>query len=192
MSVLTYYRTTFAPYDVPDPAQHILELVNGASRTILIDIYGFTWPPLMDALIAAHQRGVSVSIVADHTQAEGTAEKPQLQRLVDAGIPVLIGTSSRGAIDHSKYLVVDSATVGWGSFNFSASALAQDNTFTETNDLQMVAVFAGNWQRVHDDAYGKHPEWQLTPAAVPSPAATSGAGEVMDAASPAQPTGSGS
>ena len=163
MSVLTYYRTTFAPYDVPDPAQHILDLVNGARISVLIDIYGFTWPPLMAALVAAKGRGVNVSIVADHTQAEGTAEKPQLQHLVDSGIPVLIGTSSRGAIDHSKYIVVDSTVVGWGSFNFSASALAQDNTFTETNDANMVAVFAGNWQRVHDDAYGKHDEWQLTP-----------------------------
>ena len=169
MAVLTYYRTTFAPYDVPDPARHILELVDGARSAIRIDIYGFTWPPLMDALIAAYGRGVDVRIVADHTQAEGTAEKPQLQRLVDAGIGVLIGTSSRGAIDHSKYLVVDGTTVGFGSFNFSASALAQDNTFTETNDGAMVTTFLTNWQRVHDDAEGKHPDWQL-------PVSTAGGG----------------
>ena len=162
--VTTYYMTTFAPYDVPDPAQHILELVNAAAVSLRIDIYGFTWPPLMDALIAAHERGVDVSIVADHSQAEGAAEKPQLQRLVDAGIPLLIGTSSRGAIDHSKYVIADNARVGFGSFNFSASALAQDNTFTETNDAAMVATFAANWQRVHDDAAGRHPDWQLTPA----------------------------
>lgn len=164
MAVLTYYKTTFAPYDVPDPAHHILDLVHSAAHEIHIDIYGFTWPPLMDALIAAHQALVDVQIVADHTQAEGTAEKPQLQRLVNAGIPVLIGTSSRGAIDHSKYIVVDQAVVGFGSFNFSQSALAQDNTFTETNDAAMVATFLANWQRVYDDAYGKHPEWQLVAA----------------------------
>jgi phosphatidylserine/phosphatidylglycerophosphate/cardiolipin synthase-like enzyme len=161
VSVLTYYRTTFAPYDVPDPAQHILSLVGSATSEILIDIYGFTWQPLMDALIAAFARGVSVRIVADHTQAEGRAEKPQLQRLVNAGLEVLIGTSSRGAIDHSKYLVVDKTVVGFGSFNFSTSALAQDNTFTETNDANMVPVFIANWQRVYNDAVRKHPEWQL-------------------------------
>jgi phosphatidylserine/phosphatidylglycerophosphate/cardiolipin synthase-like enzyme len=190
MSVLTYYRTTFAPYDVPDPAQHILELVNDAHEQIRIDIYGFTWPPLMDALIAAHARGVDVSIVADHTQAEGTAEKPQLQRLVDAGIPVLIGTSSRGAIDHSKYVIVDGATVGFGSFNFSASALAQDNTFTETNDSAMVATFLANWMRVYSDATGKHPDWQLSASAAVSPPSTAAlrAGDGAGPPSPA-PTG---
>lgn len=164
MSVLTYYKTVFAPYDDPDPAQLLVDNVNGARSEILIDIYGFTYGPLMDALIAAHARGVAVHIVADHTQAEGLAEKPQLQRLVDAGIDLVIGTSSRGGIDHSKYLVADRAIVCFGSFNFSESALAQDNTVTETNDGMMVAVFAANWQRVHDDAAGKHPEWQLVAA----------------------------
>jgi phosphatidylserine/phosphatidylglycerophosphate/cardiolipin synthase-like enzyme len=161
--VLTYYRTTFAPYGVPDPATHILELAQSAETEILIDIYGFTYVPLMDALIERHRAGVAVRIVADHTQAAGLAERPQLQRLVDAGIDLVIGTSSRGGIDHSKYLVVDRKVVGFGSFNFSESALAQDNTFTETSDLAMVAQFVANWQRVHDDAAGKHPEWQVTP-----------------------------
>lgn len=161
MSVLTFYRTTFAPYDVPDPATRLLDLVNNEQSEIRVDIYGLTYGPLIDALVAAHARKVDVRIVADHTQAEGTAEKPELQRLVDAGIDLLIGTSSRGAIDHSKYLVaVGQGTVAFGSFNFSAGALAQDNTLTETNDGAMVAVFLANWQRVHDDAEG-HPEWQL-------------------------------
>jgi phosphatidylserine/phosphatidylglycerophosphate/cardiolipin synthase-like enzyme len=164
---MTYYKTTFAPYDVPDPAHHILDIVNGATLTIRIDVYGFTWAPLMDALITAHQRGIDVSIVADHSQSAGTAERPQLQRLVDAGIPVLIGVSARGGINHSKYVIADGHVVGFGSFNFSASALAQDNTFTETNDANMVPVFVANWQRVHDDAVGKHPEWQVRAAFVP-------------------------
>jgi phosphatidylserine/phosphatidylglycerophosphate/cardiolipin synthase-like enzyme len=164
MSVTTFYRTTFAPYDAPDPASRLLDVVNNEPQRILIDIYGLTYGPLIDALIAAYKRGVRVSIVADHSQAEGTAEKPELQRLVDAGIPVLVGTSSRGAIDHSKYIVgVGQGVVAFGSFNFSLGALSQDNTLTETNDGAMVAVFIANWQRVHDDAFGKHPEWQLSP-----------------------------
>lgn len=171
MPVVIRDETHFAPYD--DPASLIVALAESAVASIHIDIYGFTYRPLMDALIAAHARGVHVNIVADHTQAEGLAEKPQLQRLVDAGIDVLIATSSRGAIDHSKYLLVDAdlgttapeSCVGWGSFNFSESARAQDNTFTVRNDASLVAAFLANWQRVHDDAVGKHPEWQLAPSA---------------------------
>ena len=162
MPVIIRDETHFAPYD--DPASVIVSLAHSAVRSIHIDIYGFTYVPLMDELIAAHARGVTVNIVADHTQAEGTAEKPQLQRLVDAGIAVLIGTSSRGAIDHSKYLVIDEAVVGFGSFNFSDSARAQDNTFSVRSDAGLVASFLANWQRVHDDAAGKHPEWQLAPS----------------------------
>jgi phosphatidylserine/phosphatidylglycerophosphate/cardiolipin synthase-like enzyme len=159
--VATTYTTSFAPYDEPDPATMILGMVNAATNEVLIDIYGFTYVPLMDALIAAHQRSVAVRVIADHSQAEGKYELPQLQRLVNAGIPVLITVSARGNIDHSKYLVVDRAAVGFGSFNFSQSALAQDNTFTETNDIAMVQRFVANWQQVYDDGVGKHPDWQL-------------------------------
>lgn len=161
-------ETYFAPYD--DPGAVLVSLVESATASIHIDIYGFTYGPLMDALIAAHARGVSVSVVADHTQAEGRAERPQLERLVAAGIDVLVGTSSRGAIDHSKYIVVDAdlgvaspdSVVAYGSFNFSESARAQDNTFSVRSDAGLVSAFLANWQRVHDDAVGKHPEWQIS------------------------------
>jgi phosphatidylserine/phosphatidylglycerophosphate/cardiolipin synthase-like enzyme len=170
MPIVIRDETHFAPYD--DPAQVIVDLADSATKSIHIDIYGFTYAPLMDALIAAHQHGVAVNIVADHTQAAGPAERVQLQRLVDAGIDVLVGTSSRGAIDHSKYIIIDAelgpsdplACVGFGSFNFSESARAQDNTFSVRNDGGLVAAFLANWQRVHDDAFDKHPEWQVTPS----------------------------
>ena len=165
MPITRVDETHFAPYD--DVPTRLLALVNSATTEVLIDVYGFTFAPLMDALIAKHQAGVLVRCVCDHSQAEGAAEKVQLQRLVDAGIEVLIGVSIHGAIDHSKYLVVDRATVGFGSFNFSASAEQQDNTFAVRNDADLVAWFVANWQRVHDDAAGKHPEWQLHQTVVP-------------------------
>lgn len=170
MPVIIRDETHFAPYD--DPSQVLVDLADSATKSIHIDIYGFTYRPLMDALIAAHNHGITVNIVADHTQASGPSERVELQRLVDAGIDVLVGTSSRGAIDHSKYIIIDAelglsdpaSCVGYGSFNFSDSARAQDNTFSVRNDAGLVAAFLANWQQVHTDAYGKHPEWQLTPS----------------------------
>lgn len=167
MPAIVRDATFFAPYD--DVASQLVALAHSATSSIHIDIYGFTYGPLMDALITAHQRGVNVHVVADHSQAEGTAERPAIQRLVDAGIDVLITVSSRGAIDHSKYLLVDAelgiaapqSAVGFGSFNFSESATKQDNTFSVRNDAQLVAAFLANWQQVHDDGVGKHPEWQV-------------------------------
>ena len=166
-------ETYFAPYSNPDPAQALIAWANKATTSIHIDIYGFTYAPLMDALIAAHQRGVKVNIVCDHSQASGSAEKIQLQRLVDAGIPVLVTTSSRGGIDHSKYLIVDAelgamapeSVVLFGSFNFSVSALSQDNTLAARGAAELVSVFLANWQQVFDDGNGKHPDWQIAPSA---------------------------
>ena len=170
MPAIVRDTTFFAPYD--DVATQLVALAHSATSSIHVDIYGLTYAPLMDALIAAHQRGVTVRVVADHSQAEGTAERPQIQRLVDAGIDVLITVSSRGGIDHSKYIVIDAdlgiaapqSAVGFGSFNFSESATKQDNTFSIRNDAQLVAAFLANWQQVHDDGVGKHPEWQVQPS----------------------------
>ncbi len=167
-------ETYFAPYD---PVKiRLIELAASATVSIHIDIYGLTMVELIDVLIARHNAGLLVSVVADHSQAEGTAEKPQLQRLVDAGIPLVITTSSRGAIDHSKYLIVDgdlgplhdSSCVGFGSFNFSASASLQDNTFSIRNDPGLVAIFMANWQQDHDFGVDRHPDWQLSPTVAAS------------------------
>lgn len=170
MAVVTYYETRFAPYDNPDPASMLLEMVKSATSSVHIDIYGFTYVPLMNELIAAHQRGVKVLVVADHSQSTYPPDQKVLQDLINAQIDVLVANSSRGNIDHSKYLIVDAdlpagsptTCVAFGSFNFTFSALAQDNTLTKTNDSLMVAQFLANWQRVHDDASGKNLEWQIT------------------------------
>ena len=159
--------TYFAPYD--DVALALVNLAASATKSIHIDIYGLTLAQLIDVLIARHRAGINVRVVGDHTQAMGTAEKPQLQRLVDAGIDLIITTSSHGAIDHSKYLIVDgdlgalneASCVGFGSFNFSLSASLQDNTFTIRNDAGLVAQFMANWQVVRDFGAAHHPEWQL-------------------------------
>jgi phosphatidylserine/phosphatidylglycerophosphate/cardiolipin synthase-like enzyme len=168
--VLVTDATYFAPYD--DVSDVLVSLAKSATTSIHLDIYGLTFGPLIDALIERDAAGVHVNIVADHSQAMGTTEKPQLQRLCDAGIDLLVGVSARGGIDHSKYIVVDgelgaadpASCVGFGSFNFSLSAESQDNTFSVRSDAGLVSAFLANWQRVHDDAAGRHPEWQPIPS----------------------------
>lgn len=116
----------FSPFD--ETTEPFLELVQSATRSLFVVIYGFTLSALVDDLIAKHQAGVTVGIILDHTQAEGTAEKVQVQRLLAAGVPFLIGTSPDASnIIHSKFVVADERDVETGSWNFSASAARQSN-----------------------------------------------------------------
>src|SRR5690348_15572743 len=116
----------FSPFD--QTTEPFLALVQSARRSIFICIFGFTLAALVDDLIQKHQQGVEVGIILDHTQSTGTAEKAQVQRLLDAGVPFLIGVSpDHSAIIHSKFVVVDGRDVETGSWNFSASASQQSN-----------------------------------------------------------------
>lgn len=117
-----------APRD--DTKSAFLDLLSAAERSITIAIYGCTLAEAIDVLIGKHYTGVAVRVLLDHTQACGTAERAQVARLAAAGVPHWIGTSPKAhQILHSKITVVDGELVESGSWNYSASAADQFNTF---------------------------------------------------------------
>lgn len=139
--------TCFAPFDDTEAA--FLKFVKRAKKSICVSIYGFHLPPLTDALIAKHQAGVKVTIILDHTQAEGKAESGEVQKLVDAGVPLLIGTSPiHRQILHSKFTIIDGKAVEVGSWNYSLSASQQSNTMTFIEDRAYAKTFVQHWNRI--------------------------------------------
>lgn len=139
-------RTLFAPFD--DTAGEFLRFIQSAQSSIDMQIYGCHLPALTQALIAKHQAGVRVSIILDHTQAEGTAEAGEVQKLVDAGVPLLVGTSPvHHAILHSKFTVIDEQSVEHGSWNYSLSASQQSN---DMHYVEGSAEYAAAYLRHHD------------------------------------------
>lgn len=125
-----------------------------AEKSIRFMIYGATYQPFFDALIAAKRKGVSVQGIFDHTQAEGCAEKPEIERLVAAGFvdgkDFLIGTSPDAhEICHIKATWIDSRHVEDGSLNYSPSGFKQIQTVAFTDWPEWAAyldgVFAKTW-----------------------------------------------
>ncbi len=138
-------RTLFAPFD--DTTGEFLKFISTAEKSLDINIYGWHLPKMTDILVAKHQAGVRVSIILDHSQESGKAEQSEVQKLLDAGVPLLVGTSPvHGAILHGKWTVVDSKAVTHGSWNYSLSASQQ------LNDLHFIEheEYAREYQRKHD------------------------------------------
>jgi phosphatidylserine/phosphatidylglycerophosphate/cardiolipin synthase-like enzyme len=96
----------------------VVREVNAAQQQILIQAYSFTSVPIAKALVDAHKRGVTVVAVLD--KANETDKYSAATFLVNAGIRPLI--DDQHAIAHSKVMVIDSATVITGSFNFTKAA----------------------------------------------------------------------
>ena len=88
----------------------VLRDIDEARRSIHVAAYVFTSKPIVQALVAAHQRGVDVETVLDKSNA--TVCYTQVAELVAAGVPMRI--NSQYAIMHDKFIVVDDTTMETG------------------------------------------------------------------------------
>lgn len=141
-------ETLFSPWD--DTQGRFLDFIAGTQHSLFIVIYGLHLPLLTNLLIAKHSAGIEIGLILDHSQAEGKAESGEVERLVSAGVPLLIGTSPvHGQILHSKFAVRDGKDVESGSWNYSLSASAQSNTMTFISDSGYAASFILHYHRLH-------------------------------------------
>ncbi|GIK29606.1 MAG: phospholipase [Chloroflexi bacterium] len=91
-----------------------------------LDIAAFEWnsPALTEAVIAAHNRGVRVRMVADN---EHTIEDSDttITALVNAGIPIVYDQKS--SLMHNKFMILDGSTVWTGSMNYTQNGIYRNN-----------------------------------------------------------------
>ena len=116
-----------------DPAPTVLETallnrLHAADSSIDAAFYDFNRDSIRDALIAAHNRGVTVRVVTDDEARFYIASYiPYYAALEAAGIPVK-DDAREHTIMHNKYFIVDGAAVWTGSTNMS------DNGFTKNHN----------------------------------------------------------
>jgi hypothetical protein len=111
--------------------KQLVALINGAHTYIYFAIYEFTLTDVADALVAAKQRGVDVEGLVDAGEASGSYDKPIIQQLEAAGIPVEEEKHPDGSgIMHIKAIVTDSS-YALGSYNWTGSATTENDELLE-------------------------------------------------------------
>jgi cardiolipin synthase len=107
-----------------DAQARLLGLINGASKSLRIYSEEMGDSTIVDALIAAARRGVSVQLCAENTDREYDSD---FARLSQAGVRVSYFSSSDGFYVHGKVIEADYGTprarAFIGSENFSATSL---------------------------------------------------------------------
>lgn len=106
----------------PAMDEALVGFIEAATDTIDAAVYGLDRASVRDALIDAHDRGVTVRIVGDDEAAASGAYSPTYKALIDAGISVVTDTYV-SYIQHNKFAVFG-RTVWTGSTNWT------DNGFT--------------------------------------------------------------
>ena len=134
--------------------QVVVNALDAAKMTVLVQAYSFTSPQIAQALVRAHQRGVKVEVILDKSQLTEQASCADL--LTHASIPTMIDAHHRRGIAHNKVMIIDGETVITGSFNFSRRA--EENNAENVllvSDKAMAARYTKNWHdhALHSDPY---------------------------------------
>lgn len=125
--------------------QEIVNAINHAERTILVQAYSFTSAPIAKALVNAKERGVNVKVILDKSQFK--SEKYSSSKfLANQNIPVWI--DNRVAIAHNKVMVIDDREVLTGSFNFTKAAQYKNaENLLIIQSPELAKLYSQNWQR---------------------------------------------
>jgi phosphatidylserine/phosphatidylglycerophosphate/cardiolipin synthase-like enzyme len=99
----------------------LVQAIDETRLSIDVAAYSITLNSVRNALLRAHDRGVTVRIVMESTNMDTS----DVQRLLEAGIPI-VGDNRQGLM-HNKFMVLDRSEVWLGSMNFTDSGTYDDN-----------------------------------------------------------------
>jgi phosphatidylserine/phosphatidylglycerophosphate/cardiolipin synthase-like enzyme len=135
------WRVYFSPSGGATDA--IVEAVDHARSSILVQAYSFTSETIAQALARAHARGVQVQVLLDKSQR--TQKYAVVDLLNRANIPTLIDADH--AIAHNKVMIIDKRILITGSFNFTKAAEVRNaENLLVISDVGLADRYTENWR----------------------------------------------
>lgn len=136
----------------------MLELLAGARRRAWVQMFYLTEPRLVQALVAAHRRGVDVRVIVDPNdyslglRMRGLPNVAQTTTLRDAGVPLRLYASRPGEQMHQKTLLVDGQLAFVGSTNWTRQSFRVNTESGYLVDSRaqaeaLAARFTEDWER---------------------------------------------
>src|SRR6266481_640626 len=121
----------------------VVDALDGAKSTVLVQAYSFTSAAIAKALVEAHDRGVDVQVILDRK--ETGSKYSSADFVAHAGISTLI--DGKHAIAHNKVMIIDGVAVITGSFNFTTAAERQNaENLLVIHDRALAARYTENWR----------------------------------------------
>jgi cardiolipin synthase A/B len=110
---------------LPDPQAlpFLQQQLRTAQTSIFIAMFTLTHPALLQTIIEAHQRSISVTVAVDHYAARG-ASKKAVQLLQSKGISVIFSQGLQ--LLHHKWAYIDRQKLVLGSTNWTKAAFTKN------------------------------------------------------------------
>ena len=133
----------WAVYFSPDDGtKAVAEAIGRARKTVRVQAPAVTSPPIAQALVEAHERGVSVEVIVNGKAPKGRAAAPTLAQ---AGIAVLSDKAHPPV--GGGVAVIDRQVVVTGGFSFAAGADSQSaENLLVISDAALATRYSENWQ----------------------------------------------
>ncbi|GAS94214.1 phospholipase D/transphosphatidylase [Mycolicibacterium canariasense] len=148
-----------------DSAQPVLDAIHGSTRSVRIKMFAFSHRPLLDAVVAAHRRGVDVKVMLNPERRDGETDNDAAREMLQRfGIEV---RESNPAFDltHEKSMVVDDEhafveSLNWTEENFTLTRDYAVVTPSAYEVAEIIDCFEADWAREDfDPGTGAHLIW---------------------------------
>ncbi|MBV6399742.1 MAG: Cardiolipin synthase [Anaerolineales bacterium] len=130
----------------------LLAAIDAARLSVDVAAYSLTLNSVRNALLNAHDRGVTIRMVMESTNMDSS----DVEKLLEAGIPI-IGDKQDGLM-HDKFMVIDKSEVWLGSMNFTDSgAYDDDNSLMRILSTKMAENYTKEFEEMFlDNRFGEN------------------------------------
>ncbi|MGJ6124676.1 phospholipase D-like domain-containing protein [Mycolicibacterium sp. Y3] len=148
-----------------DSAKPVLDAIHAATKSVRIKMFAFSHRPLLEAVVAAHRRGVDVKVMLNPERRDGETDNDAAREtLQQFGIEV---RESNPAFDltHEKSMVVDDEhafveSLNWTEENFTLTRDYAVVTPSAYEVAEIIDCFEADWAREDfDPGAGAHLIW---------------------------------
>jgi len=145
------------------PDQFLADAIRAARASVDVAVLQLNLWSIRDALLEAHRDGVKVRMVVESDY----RDSPEIQQLVEAGIPVL--GDRREGLMHDKFTIIDRQEVWTGSMNYTITdGYRNNNNLERLRSAQLAESYTSEFEEMFvDDQFGPG-----SPANTPHPAIT--------------------
>jgi len=135
-----------------DSPSSILSAIEGAKRTLRVKMFVFSAPALLEALLAATGRGVTVRVMLNTARRSGEEDNAETRKALARAHIEVKDANPAFALTHEKSMVVDDVAAFVTSFNWTTRNLIETRDYgIVTQHRQEVAeiieCFEGDWHR---------------------------------------------
>jgi cardiolipin synthase A/B len=139
-----------------DSAQPIIDAIDAAVSSIRIKMFAFSHPPLIQAVLKAHRRGVQVRVMLNPARRSGESDNDSARdALTSAGVEVR-RTNPAFEVTHEKSMVVDDEHAFVESLNWTTEGLTSTRDYavvtpSASEVAEIIDCFEADWSGEHFD-----------------------------------------